>query len=190
MYEFVRSRNDGTDGSRKFAFTERRFESPSNRQGAKFYLISGATSELEVEPKLATRLDEMNPSQWDKKPAIVTLGVTEAGECGVVALQILQNSSPRLRNGMVPDIVYETLEVNADGSKPTIGDDKDWETERVSKLARYYKGHLRAIKQQFQNMQMSQVQAQMGQIWANVQREAAAQDAMQRALQRGVGGRN
>jgi serine/threonine-protein kinase len=190
MYEFERSRNDRNDGLRKYAFTERRFESPSNRPGAKFYLISGATSELEVEPKLATRLDEMNPNQWEKKPAIVTVGVTESGECGVVALQILENSSPRLRNGMVPDIVYETLEVTADGSKPTIGNDKDWETERVFKLARYYKGHLRAIKQQFQNMQMSQVQAQMGQIWSNVMREAASQDAMQRALQRGVGGRN
>jgi hypothetical protein len=189
MYELARSNNDRIDGPRKYDFTERRFESPSNRPGAKFYLISGATTEVEVEPRLAARLDALNTSQWDKKPAILTLGITESGECGVVALQILENSYPRLRGGMVPDIVYETLDVSADGSKPAIGNDKDWESERVFKLAKYYKGHLRAIKQQFENMQMSQVQRQMGNIWANVMREAAAQDAAQRALQRGVGGR-
>jgi hypothetical protein len=94
-----------------------------------------------------------------------------------------------LRGGIVPDIVYETLVVTADGSKPSIGNDKDWETERVFKLAKYYKGHLRAIKPQFENMQLSLVQTQMGRIWANVMREAAAQDAAQRALQRGVAGR-
>ena len=152
-------------------------------------MISGATSDLEVEPRLASHLDQLNPDQLDKKPAILTVGITDSGECGLVSLEILENSYPRLRNGIVPDIVYDTLEVNGDGSKRAIGEDKDWENERVFKLARYYKGHLRALKQRFETMQMSQVQAQMGSIWANVMREAAAQDAAQRALQRGVGGR-
>jgi len=189
MYELARSRYDRTDGPRKYSATERRFESPSNRPGAKFYLISGVTTEVELAPKLAEHLDALNPSQLDKKPAILTLGVTKSGECGLVAVAILQNSYPRLRGGMVPDIVYETLAVSADGAKPTIGEDKDWETERVFKLAKYYKGILRAQKQMWENLQMNQVQAQMNKIWANVMSEAAAQSAQQRALQRGVGGR-
>jgi len=189
MYELARSSDDQREGLRKYAFTERRFESPSTRPGAKFYLISGATTEIEVEPKLAAQLDRLSPNEWEKKPAILTLGITESGDCGVVGLAILENSFPRLRGGMVPDIVYETLAVTPEGSKPTIGDDKDWESERVYKLARYYKGQLRAFKQRFETMQMSQVQSQMGTIWTNVMREAAAQDAAQRALQRGVGGR-
>jgi len=189
MYELTRSQNDRRDGPRKYVFTERRFESPSNRVGAKFYLISGATSEMEVEPRLAAQLDLLNLTQLDKKPAILTVGVTESGDCGLVSLAILENSYPRLRGGMVPDIVYETLAVTGDGSKPAIGDDRDWENERMFKLAKYYKGQLRAYKQMWETMQTSQAQAQMGSIWANVMREAAAQDAAHRALQRAVGGR-
>jgi len=189
MYELTRSQNDRRDGPRKYVFTERRFESPSNRPSAKFYLISGATSEMEVESRLAAQLELLNPTQLDKKPAILTVGVTESGDCGLVSLAILQNSYPRLRGGMVPDIVYETLDVTGDSSKPAIGDDRDWENERVFKLAKYSKGLARAYKQMWENMQMSQAQAQMGSIWANVMREAAAQGAAQRALQRSVGGR-
>jgi len=189
MYELARSRYDRPVGPRKYSATERKFESPSSRPGAKFYLISGATNDLELEPKLAEHLDALGPEQLEKKPAILTLVVTESGKCGLVAVAILQNTYPRLRGGMVPDIVYETLTVSADGPKPAIGDDRDWESERVFKLAKYYKGLLRAQKPMWENLQMNQVQAQMSNIWANVMREAAAQSAQQRALQPGVGGR-
>ncbi|MGO9917929.1 MAG: protein kinase domain-containing protein [Isosphaeraceae bacterium] len=188
MYELARSRYDRPDGPRKYSATERRFESLSSKPGSRFYLISGVTSDLELEPKLADRLDALNSAQLEKKPAILTLGVTKAGECGLVAVAILQNSYPRLRGGMVPDIVYETLAVSADGSKPAIGEDKDWETERVFKLAKYYKAVLRLRKQMWENLQMNQIQAQMSTIWANVMRESAVQDAQQRALQRKLGG--
>jgi hypothetical protein len=189
MYDLARSPNDLRDGPRKYEVTERKFESVSSKPGSKFYLMSGATSELELEPRLAARLDELNSDQLEKKPAILTVGVTQSGECGLVALAILQNSYPRLRGGITPDIVYDTLAVSADGAKPAIGNDQDWENERVFKLARYYKAHLRALRQRFETMQLPQVQAQMGSIWANVMREAAAQDVAQQALQRSVGGR-
>jgi hypothetical protein len=90
---------------------------------------------------------------------------------------------------MVPDIEYETLAVSPEGAQRAKGDDKDWETERMLKLAHHYKGILRLRKQMFENMQMSQVQAQMGNMWANVMREAAVADAQQRALQQRLGGR-
>jgi hypothetical protein len=183
MYELARSQHDLRDGPRKYAVTELRFESPSSKPGAKFYLISGATSDLEIEPRLAAHLDELNSSQLEKKPAILTLGITDSGDCGLVSVAILQNSFPRLRGGMVPDIEYQTLAVSPQGAKPAKGDDKDWETERMLKLAKYYKGILRLQKQMFENLQMSQVQAQMSSLWANVMREAAASDAQQRALQ-------
>ena len=125
----------------------------------------------------------------EKKPAILTVGVTKEGDCGLLAVAILENSYPRLRGGMVPDIVYATLAVNSDGPKRAIGEDKDWETERVFKLAKYYKGVLRLRKQMFENLQMSQVQSTMANMWGAVMREAAVQDAQQRALQRRLGGR-
>ncbi len=182
MYEFARSQYDRPDGPRKCSVTERRFE--SSNDGTKLYLIAGATSDLGLEPRLAAHLDGLIPEQFERKPAILTLGVTEAGDCGLVAVAILQNSFPRLRGGMVPDIVYETLTVGVDGPKPARGDDRDWESERVFKLAKYYKDFFRAQKRMFQNMQMTEVQSAMTSIWANVMREAAVQEATQRALQR------
>ncbi len=123
------------------------------------------------------------------KPAILSVAVADSGETAPFGASILQNSFPRLRGGMVPDIEYVTLAVSPEGARPAKGDDKDWETERMHKLAKHYKGLLRLQKQMFENLQMSQVQAQMNTMWSNVMREAAAANAQQRALQQRLGGR-
>ncbi len=188
MYELVRSRDDRLDGPRKYSVTELRYES-TRPGGSRYYLISGATRDLELEPRLAGHLDALHREQLENKPAMLTLRVTKAGACALVAVEILQKPYPRLRSGIVPDMEYETLAVGPDGARPAKGDDKDWETERMLKLARYYKGLLRAHKPMFQYMQMGQIQAAMTTIWGNVMREAAAQDAQQRALQQKIGGR-
>ncbi len=187
MYALARSRNDSFNGRRKYSVTERRYE--SRRTGGKYFLNSGDPIDLDLEPELAKRLDALNPDQLENKVAILTVGVTEAGYCGLVAAAILQETYPRLRSGRVPDMEYWTLAVSPDGVKRVKGDDKDWETERMHKLARYYKGYLRAQVQMWENLQMSQIQAQMSSIWSNVMREAAVQDAQTRSLQRRLGGR-
>jgi len=185
MYELARSRNDRSDGPRKYAVTELRFE--LRARTGKFDLVSGAARDLTLEPRLAEHLDALKSEQLEQKPAILSVGVTEAGYCGLVAAAILQETYPRLRSGRVPDMEYWTLTVGPDGVKRVKADDKDWETERMHKLARYYKGYLRAQVQMWENLQMSQVQAQMSSIWSNVMREAAVQDAQQRALQQRLG---
>jgi tRNA A-37 threonylcarbamoyl transferase component Bud32 len=188
MYELSRSRNDRPDGQRKYTVTELRFE--SRGRSGKFDLVAGAARDVDLEPRLAERLDALSKDQLEQKPAILTLGITESGECGLVSVAILQKSQPRFKGGITPDIDYWTLAVNPDGARPAKGEDADWQqNDRMLKLANYYKRMLNGQKRMFETMQMSQVQAQMGALWANVMREAAAADAAQRALQSRINGR-
>ena len=78
------------------------------------------SSILEVEPKLASRLDDLEIDKWKDRVSLLTLWFTSSGNCGLVKVEILQKAVPSIRKvgythkGFVD---YETLLVTGEGSK-------------------------------------------------------------------------
>jgi hypothetical protein len=188
MYQLEHSPADRLGSARKCLVTERGFI--RRRKGGPLELGKGTPTELDVEPRLAARLNALRKEEREERVAILTLAVSQTGAYGLVGVEILVDSYPRFRSGgFLPDIEYRSLFVTPEGSTYSRGEDQHWEQpERMRPLARVYKGKLQALKLQMQDMQLAQTQAMTNNMWGQVMREAALAASAQAGRERRLTG--
>src|SRR5262249_51964563 len=138
MYHLALSNSGPAGNPRMCSVTERRLQRVRVAPG--YEVQSGSTTTVELEPRLAERRDGVRPDQLEGKGgAIGTLWVWREGKCGLVGVEILQDTRFGIRTGYKrePDVDYQTLLVTPEGSEPKKGTDGDWEQlERMHLMAR------------------------------------------------------
>ena len=87
MYNLAPLQAGGAAGPRKWIATERKIG--SKKDSSELEMSLAPSSGLEVEPKLASRLDELQADQWKDRVSLLTLWVTNEGTCGLVKVEIL-----------------------------------------------------------------------------------------------------
>jgi hypothetical protein len=190
MYSLTRARADHQSGNRKCLVTECALKEQGPQK--KLHMTSLWSTVMEVEPGLASNLDK----DWgalEGRVAILTLWITNSGEAGIVAAEILQKFTPRLKPGYGPgqaDIDYEVLFVSPNGSKPGKADDADWQkVGRLNHLYLHHKHLVQAYRQRLQSADMARLTTQMNGLYADMLKGMAAEAATQRSLQRSISGR-
>ena len=147
---------------------------------------------MEFEAGLASQID----NHWrnlEGRVAILTLWINDSGKPGVVAAEILQKFTPKLKPGYGPgqaDIDYEVLWVNPDGSKPAKADDADW--QRVGRLNQLYLHHkhlVAAFRRKLQTADMAGLSNQMNSLYAGMMKGMAAEARQERAMERSISGK-
>src|SRR5262249_10334011 len=131
-------------------------------------LTSYATTDLELEPKLAEHMDGLGHDQLTGL-AILTLWVTRNGNCALVKVEILEDYKTRVKKvgySLQGDIEYTTLLVTAEGAKPGKGNDLEWEkVGRMNSVAKAWKGQVNAYKMRIKDVELNQVAAQMNAVF-------------------------
>ena len=97
----------------------------------------------------------------------------------------------RFKTGFYPkgDIEYQTLVVTPEKSEQRKGLDADWEEPgRMLHFANTYRDRVKAFNRMQQDAQFSHLQNTMGNMWANMMENAAADAAVQQQLQRAISG--
>ncbi len=190
MYHLARSETDGAGGKRKFLVTERKIQSTRD---SSLGMSSSPSTELEVEPNLAGRLDQLNADEWTDKVAIVSLWFTTNGTCVLVKVELLVQYITGFKKGTVypqGDVDYETLVVTPEKSEPGKGLDEDWEEPgRMLHFANLYKKKVLAFKKMLQTNEHAQLNGVMANLWGNMMKNAAADTAAQQQMQRALLGR-
>jgi len=190
MYHLARSQADRSGGKRKFLVTERKIQS---RRDSSLGMSSSASTELEVEPYLAERLDNLDASQWKDKVAILSLWFTGDGTCVLVKVEILLQYVTGFKKGTVypqGDVDYETLLVTPEKSEPGKGLDEDWEEPgRMLHFANLYRKKVLGFRNMLQTNEHSQLNSIMANMWGNMMKDAAAEAARQQQMQRAILGR-
>src|SRR5262249_12548245 len=108
MYHLERSPADRPKGPRRIRVVEQSIERKEHR--GPLELISHATTDLEVEPKLAESLGRLSRDEL-KGLALLTVWVTTGGNCGLVKAEILQSYKTRVKKvgyALQGDIEYAT----------------------------------------------------------------------------------
>jgi len=189
MYHLARSQTDRSDGKRRFLVTERKIQS---RRDNSLGMSSSASTELEVEPHLAERLDNLEPDQWKEKVAILSLWFTGDRTCVLVKVEILEQYVTGFKKGTVypqGDVDYETLVVTPEKSERGKGLDEDWEEPgRMLHFANLYKKKVMGYKKMLQSKEQSQLNSVMSNMWGNMMKDAAADSARQQQMQRALTG--
>jgi hypothetical protein len=191
MYNLAPSHADRPGGVRKWLATERKIG--SKRESTALELTLSPSNELELEPRLATRLNELAPRQWKDKMAIVTLWITHDGVCGLVKAEILEKCVPYIRKvgyAHKGAIEYETLQVTPEGMKPAKGNDELWEqVGRMNTFANHFRNQVRGYQRMLNDREQTKLSNQMNAMFGEMMRNAAAQELQQRQLQRAISGR-
>jgi hypothetical protein len=186
MYRLTRSPNDRVDGPRIYEVIESRFE-PRSLQ-----LMSHDSTELELEPRLAERLDVLTQDQRESKVAILTLLVEGDGTCVLVKAEILQQTRYRVKKGFKnnPDIDYETLVVSSEETRPAAGNAVEWQkVGRWLPMYNAYKIRLNAYKQMIKDAELVQIGRQMNALFQESMQSALRAGQQQLQLQRQISGR-
>ena len=190
MYNLAPSHADRPGGVRKWLATERKIA--SKKEGGIPELNSSPSRDLELEPGLAARFDDLAADQWNDKMAILTLWITNDGACGLVKAEILEKATPYIRKvGYTHkgDIAYETLQVTPQGTKVARGNDELWEqVGRMNSFANHYRKQVTAYKRLLHDKEQNQLSSQMNTMFGEMMRNAAAQELEQRQLQQRLTG--
>jgi serine/threonine protein kinase len=190
MYHIAHSPNDRSGGKRLILITERKIESVKE---SALGMSSSAASELEVEPRLADRLDKLDPDLRRDKVAILSLWFTRDATCVLVKVEILLRYVTGFKRGSAyprGDVDYETLQVSPEKTENRKGRDEDWEEPgRMLHFANLYKRKVMAYKKMLLAHEHAQLNNVMSNLWANMMHNAAADAAQQRQLQRAISGR-
>jgi hypothetical protein len=191
MYLLARANSDNPFGTRKYLVTECALDEVGSRKVLE--LVPKASAELEVEPRLATKLDALDPEFLHKSVAVLTLLIGSSGDLGIVRAELLERCKPRLKTGFMggqADVDYYAMAVSADEQSSGKVPDEVW--QRVGRMNHFYdhwKHRVEGMRRMKQTMDMAALQNVMGNLYNGAMKGAAADAAMQRALQRGVGGR-
>jgi hypothetical protein len=179
MYHLARPESNRPGGPQKYFVSERKIES-INSDGIP-RLGESSARELALEPELAARLDALSTTEREKV-AILTLWVDGGGNCRLVKVQILQNVTPKVARGYGPGILhlqYDVLSVTPTESKQsTKADDAEWEhVSRLLHFANYHKNRFKRFKRMLSSAEQNQVGATMGNMFGQIMRNFAAQEA-------------
>jgi hypothetical protein len=190
MYQLERSPSDRALGKRTFFATERKIES---RRDNSLGMSSGDSAELEVDPYLAERLDNLDADHRNDKVAILTLWFTADARPVLVKVEILLRYVTGFKRGTVypqGDVDYETLVVSPEKSERIKARDEDWEEPgRMLHFANHYKREVARYKKMLLSNEHAQLNSIMATMWGNMMRNAANEAAQQRQLQRAISGR-
>jgi hypothetical protein len=192
MFHLSPSPDDNLNGQRKYRAVERRMESrpnPKNPLG----LISLSSAELEIEPRVADRLDVMDAKIRADNMSIMTLWFTTDGNPMIVKVDILRDFRLGLKKATYypeGDIDYLTLRVSPDGEVEAKADDEEWEhPDRMLHFSRVYNARVSVYKKRLQANEQARLSSAMGSLYQGMLRGAAANELQQQMLRRGVGGR-
>ena len=190
MYNLAPSHADRPGGLRQWLATERKIG--SKKVGGSLELNSSPSKELELEPQLAARFDDLAADQWRDKMAILTLWITKDGACGLVKAEILEKATPYIRKvGYTHkgDIEYETLQVTPQGTRTTRGNKELWEqVGRMNSFATHYRDQVKAYNRLLHDKEQNILSAQMNSMFGDMMRNAAAAELQQRQLQQRLTG--
>ena len=185
MYNLAPLQADGTAGPRKWIATERKVG--SKKDSSELEMSLAPSSILEVEPKLASRLDDLEIDKWKDRVSLLTLWFTSSGNCGLVKVEILQKAVPSIRKvgythkGFVD---YETLLVTGEGSSLAKGDVEQWEkVGRMNSVANHFKHKVKAYNRMLQDKEQNMLSIQMNSMFADMMCNAAVAEQQQRQLQ-------
>jgi hypothetical protein len=184
MYHLEHSQSDRLRGPWKYTVTELRAVSGQIR--------SLASTELEVEPGLAENFVRLNLNQRAGKEVILNVWVTPKGECGLVRVEILQNTRLRIGKGYkhVPSVYYETLEVTPERSGPIEIEDREWEQpSRMLPLAKRFKENIKVQQSKWRALNDAQVASQMNAVFQQSMQSVIRAEQGRIMRQQGVGGR-
>ena len=189
MYHLARSPNDRPGGPRKLLVNRLQIEERTNKP---LNMSSSAGTEVDVEPRVAERVDQIGLGNWTEKVAILSIWFGKDAPL-LVKIEILDSHKTGFKRATFNpegDVDYFTWVVTPEKAELGKGDDADWETPgRMLHFANLYKKRVRAFNRLNQDRQMLQLQSVMSDMWGSMMQGAAADAARQQALQRAVGGR-
>jgi serine/threonine protein kinase len=190
MYHLAHSRTDRSGGKRTILVTERKIQSIRD---SSLGMSSSESTELEVEPNLADRLDQLDADLWRDKVAILSLWFTPDASCVLVKVEILLRYVTGFKRGTAypqGDVDYETLRVSPQKTERVKGRDEDWEEPgRMLHFANLYKRKVMRYKKILLAQEHAQLNSVMASMWAEMMKNAASEAAQQRRLQRAISGR-
>ena len=114
MYNLAPAETARTSGSRRWLAIERKIGSKKDSSTLAFDLAP--SSILELEPELASRLDDLRADQWKDRVAILTLWFPSGNPALLVKAEILEKAVPTVKKvGYTHKghVDYETLSVSA-----------------------------------------------------------------------------
>jgi serine/threonine protein kinase len=191
MYCLTRSGKDDGTGARKYVATECALQEVGMRKVLE--LTAHSSHELEIEPRLASKLDGLNRKFLASSLAILTLWVGDSGDCGVVRAEFLQKCLPRLKSGYgigQADVEYYAFPMSAEESKPGKVPDEVWQRPgRMILFYNHWKQRVNAMRRMQQTADMAALTNVMGDMYKGAMRGAAVDAAQERARQGRISGR-
>ena len=193
MYRLKHSNEDNQNGPRKFLVIECSVQEKRGPKGVVLELTEHGSSDFEVEPRLATKLDRLPRKILGQSVAILTLWIDSSGNCGVVCAELLEKCEARLKPGYgigQADVDYHVRFLSPEEDKTGKAPDEEW--QRVGRMNHFYthwKHHVDGLKKRQQTANMAALNATMGNMYASAMRNAAANAAAEADLQRRIQGR-
>ena len=195
MFLVAHSNADHPSGARKYSVTEVSLD----EHGAKrvLGLTKHVSADIEVEPRLARALDNLDHNFLRKSAAILTLMVDSTGELGLVRAEFLEKCIPGLKKGSgigqanvkgigQADVEYVALIVSTEGQKSEKAPDEVWQrVGRMTPFFNHWKARVDYINKMRHTMSMAQLQNVQGNLYGDAMRNVAAGAAAERAGSRG-----
>ncbi len=189
MYRLRHSPQDNRAGARKYTV----IECSVQEKGRALALTEHGSSDFEVEPRLATKLDRLPGRFLAQSVAILTLWIDNSGQCGVVCAELLEKCEPRLKPGFgigQADVDYRVRFLSPEEDKTGKAPDEDWQkVGRMNHFYTHWKHHVDGLRKRQQTATMAALTNTMGGMYANAMKGAAADAAAQGARQSAISGR-
>jgi serine/threonine protein kinase len=193
MYRLKHSNEDNQAGPRKYLVIECSVQEKRGPKGVVLELTEHGSSDFEVEPRLATKLDRLPRKILGQSVAILPLWIDSSGNCGIVCAELLEKCEARLKPGYgigQADVDYHVRFLSPEEDKTGKAPDEEW--QRVGRMNHFYthwKHHVDGLKKRQQTANMAALNATMGNMYASAMRNAAASAAAEGDLQRRLQGR-
>ena len=175
MFQLAHSHTDHVDGRRKYLVTDR-----SMGGNGPTGMSSSKSVDLEVEPKLAQRLDRLGPRKFRDNMSILTLWFTSSGEPMVVKVEILDTPTLTFKKATVypeGDLEYHTLLLSPVDEELGKAPDDQWEQpERLLHFAKLYKRRVSMFKRMITLKESNHIHAIMNNIYKEMLRGNASRE--------------
>jgi hypothetical protein len=189
MYRLRRSNEDKRGGIRKYSV----IECSVQEMGRALALTEHGSSDFEVEPRLAHKLDRLPGRFLAQSVAILTLWFDNSGQCGIVCAELLEKCEPRLKPGFgigQADVDYHVRFLSPEEEKTGKAPDEDWQkVGRMNHFYNHWKHHVDGLRKRQQTASMAALNNTMGSMYSSAMKGAAADAAAEGARQRAISGR-
>ena len=189
MYRIRHSSQDNRAGARKYTV----IECSVQEKGRALAMTEHGSSDFEVEPQLAHKLDRLPGRFLAQSVAILTLWIDNSGKCGVVCAELLEKCEPRLKPGFgigQADVDYHVRFLSPAEDKTGKAPDEDWQkVGRMNHFYTHWKHHVDGLRKRQQTASMAALTNTMGSMYSNAMKGVAADAASEAARQRAINGR-